>query len=80
MLVLSRKPGEKVVIGGGITVTVVEAAGNKVRVGIDAPDQVRILRGQLACWQEEPRDAGPDGKPDWSRAAESGLESEQPRR
>jgi carbon storage regulator CsrA len=54
MLVLSRKPGEKVVIGGGITVTVIEVQGNRVRVGIDAPDQVRILRGELACWQEGP--------------------------
>ena len=57
MLVLSRKPGEKVVIGNGITVTVVEVQGNRVRVGIDAPEQVRILRGELACWQEEPAGA-----------------------
>jgi carbon storage regulator len=54
MLVLTRKPGEQVVIGNGITVTVVEVTGNKVRVGIDAPDQVRILRGELVCWQEGP--------------------------
>jgi carbon storage regulator len=52
MLVLTRKPGEKVVIGDGITVTVVAVTGNKVRVDIDAPDQVRILRGELAGWQE----------------------------
>ena len=54
MLVLNRKPGQQVVIGNGITVTVVAVAGNKVRVGIAAPDHVRILRGELACWQEEP--------------------------
>ena len=54
MLVLTRKPGEKVVIGNGITLTVVEVEGNRVRLGFDAPDQVRILRGELACWQEEP--------------------------
>jgi carbon storage regulator len=54
MLVLSRKPGEKVVIGNGITITVVEVKGNRVRVGIDAPDRVRILRAELACWQDEP--------------------------
>jgi carbon storage regulator CsrA len=52
MLVLSRKPGEKVVIGNGITLTVVVIKGNHVRVGIDAPDHVRILRGELACWQD----------------------------
>jgi carbon storage regulator len=53
MLVLSRKPGEKVVIGNGITVTVVEAQGHRVRLGIDAPADVRILRGELAWWQDQ---------------------------
>jgi carbon storage regulator len=54
MLVLCRRPGEKVVIGNGITLTVVEVAGNKVRVGIDAPDDVRILRGELVGGQDGP--------------------------
>jgi carbon storage regulator len=52
MLVLSRKPGEQIIIGNGITVTVVEVIGNRVRLGITAPDQVRILRGELAEWQK----------------------------
>jgi carbon storage regulator len=80
MLVLSRKPGEKVVIGTGITVTVMAMTGNKVRLGIDAPDQVRILRGELACGQEEPLDADRDGQPDWSRETESDPELEPDRR
>lgn len=54
MLVLSRKPGEKVIIGDGITLTVVEVMGNRVRVGIEAPEQVRILRAEPAGWQDEP--------------------------
>ena len=58
MLALSRKPGEKVVIGDGITLTVVEVRGGRVRLAFDAPDQVRILRAELACWQDEP--AGDD--------------------
>jgi carbon storage regulator len=53
MLVLSRKRGEKLVIGNGITVTVVEVVGNRVRLGIEAPDDVRILRGELAWWQDD---------------------------
>jgi carbon storage regulator len=57
MLVLTRKPGEKVVIGGGITVTVIEVHGDRVRVGIEAPEQVYILRAELGGWQDEP--AGP---------------------
>jgi len=52
MLVLSRKPGEKVVIGTDITLTVVEVNGNRIKIGIDAPNQVRILRGELAIWDE----------------------------
>jgi carbon storage regulator len=59
MLVLSRKPGDKVVLGNGITLTVVEVRGKRVRLAFDAPDQVRILRAELACWQNEP--AGGDG-------------------
>lgn len=50
MLVLSRKPGEKVVIGEGITVTVLEIVGRRVRIGVEAPDDVRVLRGELAFW------------------------------
>jgi carbon storage regulator len=53
MLVLTRKRGEKVVIGNGITVTVVSVHGNTVRIGVEAPDQVRILRAELACWPED---------------------------
>ena len=48
MLVIKRKPGEKLVIGDGITLTVVAVSGHQVRVGISAPEQVRILRGELA--------------------------------
>jgi carbon storage regulator len=48
MLVLSRKPGEKIHIGGGITVTVIEVAGNKIRLGIDAPKDVPVFRAELS--------------------------------
>jgi carbon storage regulator len=54
MLVLSRKPGEQVVLGNGITLTVVEVRGGRVRLGFDAPDQARILRAELARGQDEP--------------------------
>jgi carbon storage regulator len=80
MLVLSRKPGEKVVIGHGITLTVVEVRGNRVRLAFDAPDQVRILRAELACWQDDPVGAGRDGERDGSTAAETDREAELARR
>jgi len=55
MLVLSRKPGEKIVIGNNITVTVVAIAGNRVKLALEAPAQVPILRGELIDWhQPEP--------------------------
>jgi carbon storage regulator len=59
MLVLSRKPGEQLVIGNDIILTVVWVRGNRVRLAFEAPDQVRILRTELACRQDEP--AGGDG-------------------
>ena len=48
MLVLTRKPGEKLVLGNAIVVAVVAVTGNQVRVSIEAPADVRILRGELA--------------------------------
>ena len=47
MLVLSRKPGEKVLIGTDISFVVVEVKGKQVRIGIDAPAEVRIVREEL---------------------------------
>jgi carbon storage regulator len=47
MLVLTRKCGEKVVIGGTITLILLSCDGGRVRLGITAPDDVCILRGEL---------------------------------
>jgi carbon storage regulator len=47
MLVLSRKVGERLIIGGNITVVISRVAGNRVTIGIEAPDDVRIVRGEL---------------------------------
>ena len=49
MLVLSRKIGEAIVIGDGIVVTVTRMAGNRVTLGITAPGDVRVLRGELVA-------------------------------
>jgi carbon storage regulator CsrA len=61
MLVLSRKAGEKVIIGNDITITLVEIDGNRVRLGIDAPDDIRILRAELADWLQ-PEETAPKAK------------------
>jgi len=47
MLVLSRKEGEKLVIGDNITLVISKIAGNRVTVGIEAPADVKIVRGEL---------------------------------
>ena len=48
MLVLSRKLNEKIVIDGGIVLTVVKIDRNQIRLGIDAPTHVRVLREEIA--------------------------------
>jgi carbon storage regulator len=47
MLVLSRKIGEKIHVGNDITIEVRRVAGNRVTLAVDAPREVRILRGEL---------------------------------
>jgi carbon storage regulator CsrA len=47
MLVLSRKVGEVIELGNGIAVTVLEIKGQRVRLGIAAPETVSILRQEL---------------------------------
>ena len=47
MLVLSRKVGQHLVIGGGIVVVVKRIAGHRVTLGIEAPGTVKIIRGEL---------------------------------
>ena len=47
MLVLSRRTGEKIVIGDDIEIVVQKVAGGRVAIGVNAPNSVRILRGEL---------------------------------
>jgi carbon storage regulator len=47
MLVLSRKPGESIVIGNEILVTVLEVRGDQIRLGIDAPRAVTVNRKEI---------------------------------
>ena len=47
MLVLSRKVGERLVIAGNIHVIVTGVHGRRITIGIDAPEDVRVVRGEL---------------------------------
>ncbi len=47
MLVLTRRPGEKIMLGDDIVVQVVQVVGNKVRIGIQAPRSLSIHRDDI---------------------------------
>jgi carbon storage regulator len=47
MLVLSRKVGERILIGENISVTVVRINGNAVRIGVQAPSDLTVIRQEL---------------------------------
>jgi carbon storage regulator len=49
MLVLTRKQGEKIRIGDDVVITVVRTKGKAVRLGIQAPAHVPVLRGEIAA-------------------------------
>lgn len=48
MLVLSRKLGEKIVVGDNIVITVVKIDRNQIRIGIEAPQDVSVYREEIA--------------------------------
>lgn len=56
MLILTRKEGSRVKIGENIWVTVIQIGRGKVRIGIDAPAGVVILREELIKSQEQSQD------------------------
>jgi len=57
MLVLSRKLGEKIVIGDNIVVTVVKIDRNQIRIGIEAPTNILVYREEIA-----PHRVAPEGR------------------
>lgn len=54
MLVLSRKVGEQLVIGGNIVVEVVRIQGNRITLGVVAPADIKILRAELEARPTQP--------------------------
>ena len=63
MLVLSRKVGQRILIGDQIAVTVVRLAQGGVRIGIEAPPEVAVVREELTdSRQPEPSQAVPTSR------------------
>ena len=73
MLIITRKPGEKIMLGDDVVVHVMEIVGNSVRVGIQAPRSLPVYREEI--WdavREENRaaaTAAPDALPSPARPA-----------
>lgn len=60
MLVLSRKESERIKLGNSIVLTVIRVAGDKVRIGIEAPADLVVLRDELVPHDETQRSSGKD--------------------
>jgi carbon storage regulator len=61
MLVLTRKTEQKIQIGDQITITILQVKGQAVKVGIQAPKDVRVLRSEVKAF-DNPADAAPATK------------------
>ena len=76
MLIITRRPGEKIMLGDDIVVHVMEIVGNSVRVGIQAPRSVPVYREEIwnAVREENQAAAGsvPDNLPQPTRPGEPG--------
>ena len=64
MLILTRRPGERVVIGDEVLVTVMEVSGQTVRLGIAAPENLRIYREEIWLAVKEENRAAAEGELD----------------
>ncbi|NNC54882.1 MAG: carbon storage regulator CsrA [Pseudomonadales bacterium] len=53
MLILTRKTGEKILIADNVSITVLNVSGTQVKLGIDAPQDVRIMREELLADGED---------------------------
>lgn len=56
MLVLSRKQQEEILIGNDVKITVLKVKGNTVRLGIEAPRDIRVVRGELPRSAAQPEE------------------------
>jgi carbon storage regulator len=78
MLVLTRKPGQSIMIGDGVEVQVLSVAGEKVRLGITAPRDVSIFRNEVYDRIESEADSSTDtdsgDDPGTNEAVENALE------
>jgi len=61
MLILSRRESQRIRLGDSIVVTVIRLSGDRVRLGIEAPPDVVVLRDELQARPPAERPRGPSG-------------------
>jgi carbon storage regulator len=66
MLIITRRPGEKIVLGDDVVVTVMEISGQTARIGIEAPKALPVYREEIWAAVKEENEAA-------ARAADSGT-------
>jgi carbon storage regulator len=63
MLIITRRPGEKIILGDDVTVTVMEVSGQTVRIGIDAPKSLAIYREEIWAAVKQENEAAASADP-----------------
>jgi carbon storage regulator CsrA len=74
MLVLTRKANEQIQIGDNVVITILQVKGQSVRIGIEAPREVRVLRSELPRADEVPFEnpmAEPPGRADHAKSRQN---------
>ena len=64
MLIITRKPGEKIMLGDDVVVHVMEIVGNSVRVGIQAPRSLPVYREEIWAAVRQENEAAAQAPPD----------------
>jgi carbon storage regulator len=73
MLVLTRKPGERILIGDNIVVTILDSRGDGVRIGIDAPRGISIQREEVLRAVADANIAAAEARPDDAERLKAAL-------
>jgi len=73
MLVLTRKPGERILIGDNIVVTILDSRGDGVRIGIDAPRGISIQREEVLRAVTDANLAAAGARPDDAERIKAAL-------
>jgi carbon storage regulator len=64
MLIITRRPGEKIMLGDDVVIEVIEASGSSVRIGIDAPKSIPVYREEIWAAVKEENAAAAASKAD----------------